>query len=34
MYRKAYQELLNWKNEEKGKCAIMIDSFSPVPELQ
>ncbi|MBQ9281791.1 MAG: ATP-binding protein [Treponema sp.] len=25
MYRKAYQELLNWKNEEKGKCAIMID---------
>lgn len=25
MYRKAYQELLNWKNEEKGKRAIMID---------
>ena len=25
MYRKAYQNLLQWKNEEKGSCAIMID---------
>ena len=25
MYRKAYQNLLQWKNEEKGRCAIMID---------
>ena len=25
MYRKAYQKLLQWKNEEHGKCAIMID---------
>ena len=25
MYRKAYQNLLQWKNEEKGRCAIMLD---------
>ena len=25
MYRKTYKELLQWKNEAKGKCAIMID---------
>ncbi len=25
MYRNAYQNLLQWKNEEKGNCAIMID---------
>ena len=25
MYRKAYQKLLEWKKEQKGKCAIMID---------
>ena len=25
MYRKAYKTLLKWKDEEKGKCAIMIE---------
>ena len=25
MYRKLYQELLEWKNESQGKSAIMID---------
>ena len=25
MYRNAYKTLLKWKDEEKGKCAIMIE---------
>ena len=25
MYRKLYQNLLDWKNESQGKSAIMID---------
>lgn len=26
MYRKAYQKLLQWKNEEHGKCAEYTDT--------
>ncbi len=25
MYRKLYRQLLQWKNEEQGKCAVMIN---------